>query len=497
MKSCLLFIGTLLYVGILKINGQVVALNKVDSIATLPDSYITRIEKKYTDLDQKLTGQTEKYLSRLEKAEQKIQRKLNKVQGNVMRPLQKTQGFYSQLMAKVQSVSTTDFPTPKGMYLPLVDSVNGSLAFLSQQQTLLNGSTQVNEKISASIGALKQLQARLQVSDEVKSFIAQRKEQMRLSLDQLQNTAGKFTKLPAGLTKDWKDFQQKAYYYNAQVAEYKALLNTPDRLIEKGLGLLRKLPAFQQFMKTHGELAGLFTIPADYGAPGNIGGLQTRAGTQQLIQSQLSAAGPNSTQILQQNLQAAQVKLSSFKDKLQKLGTNSADMELPDFKPNGQKTKAFWKRFEYGTNLQTAKNNFFPITTDVGLSVGYKLNDKSTIGIGASYKMGWGKDIKHIHITNQGIGFRSFIDVKLKGSFYASGGLEYNYQPLHNDSTISIHTDAFYNWQKSGLVGISKMVSIKSRFFKKTKLQLLFDFLSYQAVPRTQPIKFRVGYNIK
>jgi hypothetical protein len=50
-------------------------------------------------------------------------------------------------------------------------------------------------------------------------------------------------------------------------------------------------------------------------------------------------------------------------------------------------------------------------------------------------------------------------------------------------------------WQQSGLVGISKVISIKSKFFKKTKLQLLWDFLSYEQVPRTQALKFRVGYN--
>jgi hypothetical protein len=172
---------------------------------------------------------------------------------------------------------------------------------------------------------------------------------------------------------------------------------------------------------------------------------------------------------------------------------------MPNFKPNGQKTKTFWKRLEYGTNFQTAKANFFPTTTDIGLSVGYKLNNNSTIGIGASYKIGWGQDIKHISITQQGVGLRSYLDVKLKGSFYASGGFEYNYQPLAPEVITSISGLGKWNdpsaWSKSGLIGISKIISIKSKFFKKTKLQLFWDFLSYQQVPRTQPVKFRVGYN--
>jgi hypothetical protein len=51
------------------------------------------------------------------------------------------------------------------------------------------------------------------------------------------------------------------------------------------------------------------------------------------------------------------------------------------------------------------------------------------------------------------------------------------------------------SWQESGLLGISKIISVKSKLFKKTKVQLLWDFLSYQQLPRSQPLKFRVGYN--
>jgi hypothetical protein len=167
---------------------------------------------------------------------------------------------------------------------------------------------------------------------------------------------------------------------------------------------------------------------------------------------------------------------------------------MPDFRPNNQRTKSLKKRLEYATNIQTTKNNYFyPTTTDIGLSVGYKINDASTLGIGFSYKIGWGTGLNHIVLSNQGIGLRSFVDIKLKASFYLSGGYEENYQqPFRSFQQIS----SFHYWQQSGLIGISKIVSIKSKMFKKTKLQLLWDLLSYGQVPRTQPIKFRVGYGL-
>jgi hypothetical protein len=72
-----------------------------------------------------------------------------------------------------------------------------------------------------------------------------------------------------------------------------------------------------------------------------------------------------------------------------------------------------------------------------------------------------------------------------------SGGLEFNYERPF----ASVQQLRFPDlWTKSGLIGVSKTVSMKSRLFKKTKLSLLWDFLSYQQVPKTQAILFRIGY---
>jgi hypothetical protein len=176
------------------------------------------------------------------------------------------------------------------------------------------------------------------------------------------------------------------------------------------------------------------------------------------------------------------------------LGSENSDEEMPDgFKPNNQKTKSFLKRLELGTNVQSQKaSNYFPVTSDLGLSLGYKLNDKSVIGVGASYKLGWGRNIHHINITQQGVSLRSFADWKIKGSFWLSGGYETNYRSEFQNVDQLKELNA---WQQSGLIGLSKVVSLKTKFFKKTRLSFMWDFLSYQQVPRTQAVLFRVGYN--
>ena len=164
---------------------------------------------------------------------------------------------------------------------------------------------------------------------------------------------------------------------------------------------------------------------------------------------------------------------------------------MPDFKPNNQKAKSFLERIEWGSNLQTTKGNlYFSKTCDIGLSAGYKLNDKSIIGIGASYKVGLGQSWQNIAITHQGAGLRTFVDFKLKGNFWISGGAELNYRNEFRRIEVLKDLNA---WQQSALLGISKKYKVGKKF--KGNAQLLYDFLWKQQQPRTQAVVFRVGYN--
>jgi hypothetical protein len=246
-------------------------------------------------------------------------------------------------------------------------------------------------------------------------------------------------------------------------------------------------------------LASLFRLPGDPDDVTNVAalaGLQTRSQVNTLIQQQIASGGPNAQAQFTQNVQNAQSQLQQLKDKFLKEGRGNSDDIMPEgFKPNNQKTKSFLKRLEYGTNMQSQKaSNFFPATSDLCLSVGYKMNDKSVIGLGASYKLGLGRGWNRIRLTQEGAGLRSYIDWKLKGSFWISGGYEMNYRSVFNSIPQLRELDA---WQQSGLLGVSKVIQVKSKFFKKTKVQLLWDFLSYQQVPKAQPIVFRIGYAIK
>jgi len=457
--------------------------DKTAGMLNFPSRFFSRIQNKTANLDQQLTRQTEKYLQKMARREERLRKKLYKVDSAAAKSLfagsAERYAALSQRMAG--DTGSSNSLNLNGEYQAYTDSLQGMLKFVGANPGLAGSSSPA---LQSSLRQLQSLQAKMQDADEIKEYIRQRKQQLSQYIQQHTNLIGL-------LGKDYQAMNQDIYYYSQQVREYKEMLNDPDKLTKQALTLLNKLPAFQAFMKQNSQLAGLFGLPSNYGDPASLAGLQTRDQVAALIQQQVSAGGAGGAAALQSNLQSAQSQLDGYKDKLSKLGGGSGDIDMPDFKPNDQKTKAFWKRLEYGTNFQTTRNNYyFPTVSDFGLSVGYKVSDRSTIGVGASYKLGWGNGIRHIAFSSQGAGLRSFVDVRLKGSFSMTGGLEYNYTTPFK----GVQLPAWDRWTKSGLIGVSKTVSMKSRVFKKTKVQLLWDFLSYQQVPGTQAVVFRIGY---
>jgi hypothetical protein len=347
------------------------------------------------------------------------------------------------------------------------------------------------KQVNELTGELKELQARMQQANNIQAYIRQRQQELKQQLkDKLFNSS---------MAKSLKSINKETFYYEQRLREYKELINDKQKLEQKALELVRNLPAFQKFWQKHSYLAQLFPTPANYGTPQALQGLQTRAGVQQQLQQRfgMSSITPNASvgagnNYLQQQMQAAQTQLSQLKDKLSDLGINggSSDMTVPDFKPNSQHTKSFLQRIEYGMNVQSLKGSWgIPVTSDVALTAGYKLNDRSTIGIGAAYRMGWGS-IKHIRITHEGVGLRSYTDIKAKGSIWISGGYELNYMQSFKKlpDLYDIHV-----WQRSGLIGLTKKYKIGKR---ENNMQLLWDFLSYSQIPRTPALKFRVGFRL-
>lgn len=447
-----------------------------DVLPQFPGRYYNKLTKKLDGIQQQLDKKTSKYLQRIARQEQKLYSKLYKKDPAKAREIfGNINARYKDLQNHTGKLNTA--------YSSKLDSIQSAFNFLDNSN--LNDPT-LQYNITQGLRQANELQHSLNQTEHIKTFLKERKQFLAAQLERY------------GMLKELKQFNKEIYYYQQQVKEYKDILNDPDKLERKLLDLVSNLPAFKEFFKKNSTLASMFGVPGGSPDPAmlqaSLASLQSRTQVNQLIQQQISAGGPNAMNVFQQNMQQAQSQLNQLKKHISEFGNSGAGGEdIPDFKVNSQRTKSFLQRLELGTNIQT--NNatyYFPVKTDLGISVGYKLNDKSIIGIGASYKIGFGKDWRNIRISSQGASIRSFLEYSLKGSFSLAGGYELNYlsefNRLHELSALSA-------WQQSGLLGVSKVVSLKTRFFKKTKVQLLWDFLSYQQIPKSQPVLFRVGYN--
>lgn len=454
--------------------------SKIDSLLGKldPQKLAASITVKSKKLEDKLVAKSMKVLSTMQKQEEKIYRKLlsSKDSLQAKAKLEELKSNYASVKDKLKSPVAGNAST----YLPNLDSLSTSLKFLD---LTLNPSPK-GEGLATALKKTASLKDKFQQAEEIKKFIKERKEQLKQQLEKL------------GMLKELKKINKQVYYYAAQIKEYKEILKDPKKIEKKALELLSKTKWWKEFFKKNSMLASIFGAPGEItnsSSATSLIGLQSRVQINQVIQQQISSGGPDIQQQLYQNMQSGQAQLNQYKDKIMKFGGGSEDVMPEGFKKNDQKTKSFLKRLEYVANIQSQKSTaFFPTTSDIGLSIGYKPNDKSVIGIGASYKIGLGRGWNNIRLSHEGIGLRTYADIKLKGSIWISGGYEQNYKSAFSDFDQLRGRSA---WQQSGLLGVCKKYKLNKKY--SGKLQLLWDFMSYQQVPKTQSVVFRIGFSLK
>jgi hypothetical protein len=432
----------------------------------ISNKFYAEIANKTGHIDASISKQTNRYLNRLAKLEMKLSRKISNsdslIARNIFGEASEKYKYFSEQMLKADSFQKN----LSGAYFPYIDSLKSSLTFLKISGTA-NPEGFINNRLQESLNAFNQLQSRFEISQEIEQYISQRKEQIRQLVNKYSNLAS---------YKKYIDrYSKEVYYYRQQIAEYKDVLNDPGKYEKKVLAILNKIPVYRSFVKQHAMLACLFRLGAADDVLSDktetVIGMPTRDDVVGALKVQSGLQDQKLTSLLQSNLQSGQGLADKLKMKLNGFGNKGGDLQMPNFKLNNQRGKSFLRRLEYGSNLQTTHGSlYFPTTTDVALTLGYKLNSKRSAGIGVSYKVGWGNNIRNIKVSSQGAGFRSYFDLKIKNSIFATGGLEYNYQqPFASVEEIK----EIKAWQQSGLLGVSKVLSLKNRMLKNSKIQLL------------------------
>lgn len=441
----------------------------------IPGKYLSQVKQKSDKMERQITARSEKALSRFMKQEEKLKRRLGKIDSlkanNLFaHSIDSLGSLKSRMKGKLGKYSGA--LTQGGPYL---DSLSNSLSFLKDSKGLLEQSKGITDKLNGSLKSVDNLKDKLAQAEQIKAYIRERKQLLKEQLSQY-----------TGFTKDLQKMNKEAYYYAQQIKEYKEVFKDKKKAEQKAMEVIKKIPAFNDFMQKHSQLASLFNIQGGAASAPNLEGLQTRNQVEQLIQQRLGS-GPNASAAVSQQMAEARSKFDELKSKFPDLD-NAA--EMPDFKPKEMKTKSFLQRLEFGSNIQFQRSNkFFPSTGDLAGQAAYKFHKNGSAGVGLSYKLGMGTGFDNIRFSSQGMGIRSFIDWKLKGTFFLNGGYEQNYQPDY----AGVPEGVGQKWTQSGLIGISKKYKINSKL--KGNMMVLFDFLYNQHVPRTDPVKVRLGYN--
>ncbi|WP_246121180.1 coiled-coil domain-containing protein [Chitinophaga polysaccharea] len=445
-------------------------------VTPIPGKYLSQVKQKSDKMERLVTKRSEVALARFMKQEEKLKRRLARIDSL------KANNLFAHSIDSLGSLKSR-VKGKLGKYSgalsqsggPYLDSLSNSLGFLKESKGLLEQSKGITDKLNGSLKSVDNLKDKLAQAEQIKAYIRERKQLLKEQLSQY-----------TGFTKDLQKMNKEAYYYAQQLKEYKEVFKDKKKAEQKAMEMIKKLPAFNDFMSKHSQLASLFNIQGATASAQSLEGLQTRNQVEQLIQQRLGG-GPSAGAAVSQQMAEARSRLNELKSKFPDLD-NAA--EMPDFKPKEMKTKSFLQRLEFGSNIQFQRSTqFFPTTSDLAGQVAYKFHKNGSAGVGLSYKLGMGTGFNDIHFSGQGMSIRSFVDWKLKGTFFLNGGYEQNYQP----SYAGVPEGVGQPWTQSGLVGISKKYKINSKL--KGNMMVLFDFLYNSHVPRTDPVKVRFGYN--
>lgn len=165
------------------------------NLENLPANFLRKVQKKCFSIEKDLSKKTTKYLNKMERQEKKLQNKASKSDSRYI-PKENVDSIYSafnnQLSGKGKSLNAGQ-PVVSGQssvvhlnqYNPFMDTLSTSLAFLQKYKGL-------QDKVKLPRDALNKLKSKLNESDKIKEFIAQRKQQ-------LKDAIPKYTNIPASL----------------------------------------------------------------------------------------------------------------------------------------------------------------------------------------------------------------------------------------------------------------------------------------------------------
>jgi hypothetical protein len=470
---------------------KVDSVNKVDetNISQIPLKFISATNAKIDKYTNRLTSKTEKTLAKLARWEEKIHKLLLQTSPQTAAELfAEGRPTFASMLAKVKEGKSLAESYSK-RYEAYNDKLVTNIKFIESKKDELDKKYIV--PLQKAKEATKKLEEDVAQTEAAEKMIKERTHELLKAAYKVLGKNSILSKMAA-----------EHYTYVETLKNYKELFQDSKKAEQKALEILGKIPAVQEFVKNNSMLASLFGSPSAGASAASLAGLQTRASVNNLIQNRIAAGGPNAAAQISANMQAAQSELGKLKDKYltPALSTGGEGVDgLPNFRKKEVKSKTFKQRIELGSNFQFGRpSRYTSSQMDIGVNVGYRVSDNSTIYGGISYKLNYGS-IDNFYLQHGGFSLRSGYDVKLKKQFFLSSGYELNYnQSFKSFSEIlnAYGTSGIGNpLQSSALIGISKKINMKTKFVKGTKLSLLYDVLYNSHIVPTQALVLRTGFN--
>jgi hypothetical protein len=475
----------------------------IHTITEVPVKFLKQTNDKIDKYTSRISSKTEKTLTKLSKWENKIRALLDRASPQTAQQLfgNGKLTFASMLQKIKEGKSLAE--NAKARYTEYNDKLITNIKFIETKKGELDN--KYIKPLQNAKAKIQELEKDVTETETAEKLIKERKKEL---LTEAYKVLGK--------SKYFNKINKESFYYVETLKNYKEIFSEPGKAEKVAFEILNKIPAVKEFVQNNSMLASLFGSPnAGGGADlASLAGLQTRASVNSLIQGRIAAGGPNAAALVSANMQQAQAELGKLKDKIMKAGgggsNNSSSGEEEDgfasFRKKDVKSKTFKQRLEFGSDFQFGRpNRIVASQANISVSAGYKLNDKSIIGVALAYKINYGS-IDNFYLQHGGIGIRSFMDWKLKKQFFVSFGYELNYnQNFKNFSQVVTgykQQGLGGPLQSSGLIGISKKIKFptsnigkKAGLVKGTKISLLYDFLYNSHVVASPSVVFRVGYN--
>lgn len=473
--KCIAFILLWLYISI-----PAIAQEEDAIVSSKGRQYINGNIKRLAVYNRKTDRLQARLLARLKKRENKFARHLKKNDSALYaRFHQRPVSFDS-----IGHIEKKKLPA-SSLKVPRIDSLNAINKFITGQVPTNQGAE------TSDFGSrLKDQKTKLLGNQQVNLLIEQ-----RLSFLKSMNTDPK-TKLN-GLG----GMDKQVFYAKLKIQALKEISEDPSKVEEQALEYLQGEEGFDKLLQdasgnNSNDLAGKSVDELERM------GYQTKRQVTAQLQGKLGSGLSN----VQQNM-AGQLK--NYTDKLKDVksvqtsikqakqsATQLKNVEKPAFKANPMRGKPFMQRIEKQYNWQANRSTLDgkPATLQLSGMAGFKHTSKLSYGVGLSLVTGLGQNWKHVKISFEGLGLRSYSAWQWNYGIGAYAGYERNYkQEAFTNSQVekiasqySKHETKLY--YDAVLIGLTKTYRISDKL--NGSVQVLYDIL-WREKQLKSPIQLR------